>query len=64
MVIKSCLICRFHEVRQEEKESNSYCRKENCWSEFSKCIMKKALNRFLEQDSSKHYGALEIQLPR
>ena len=63
MVIKSCLSCRFHEVKQDEKESNSYCRKENCWSEFSKCIMKKALNRFLEQESSKLCGPAEIQLP-
>jgi hypothetical protein len=63
MVIKSCLSCRFHEVKQDEKESNSYCRKENCWSEFSKCIMKKALHRFLVQESSKLYGPSEVQLP-
>lgn len=63
MVIKSCLICRFHEVRQEEKESNSYCGKENCWSEFSKCILKRALHRFFEQESSKLCGPPEIQLP-
>ncbi len=50
MVIKSCLSCRFHEAKQEEKESISYCRKENCWSEFSKCLAKKALANFLEQE--------------
>jgi len=50
MIIQSCLRCRFHEFRREEKERISYCQKENCWAEFSKCIMKKALNRFLEQE--------------
>jgi len=63
MVIKSCLICSFHEVKQEEKQSISYCRKENCWSRFSKCIMKKALNRFMEQESSLLCGTPEIRSP-
>ena len=52
MVIQSCFSCRFHQIKDEEKEGVSHCRKENCWSEFSKCIMKKALTRFLAQESS------------
>ena len=52
MVIKSCVSCRFHEAKQEEKESTSYCQKENCWSEFSKCLAKKALVKFLEQEKA------------
>ena len=52
MVIKSCLICRFHEVKQNEEESSGYCQKENCWSQFSKGLAKKALTRFLEQESA------------
>lgn len=52
MVIKSCLLCKFHEAKQEEEEMVSYCRKENCWSRFSKCIAKTALTRFLEQEST------------
>ena len=52
MVIKSCLICRFHEVEQKEEESSSHCQKENCRSQFSKCLAKKALTRFLEQESA------------
>ena len=60
MIIQSCFGCRFHQIKDEEKERVSYCQKENCWSEFSKCIMKKALNRFLEQESSL-LSAPEIQ---
>lgn len=52
MIIQSCLGCRFHQVKDEEREGVGYCQKENCWSEFSNCIMKKALRRFLEQESS------------
>ena len=57
MVIKSCFSCKFHEIRQEGNEKMSRCIKENCYSEFSKCIATKALNKFLEQDS------LENSLP-
>ena len=53
MVIKSCLSCKFHEAKQEGKESISYGRKENCWSEFSKCLAKKALANFLEQENAR-----------
>jgi len=52
MVIKSCFQCEFHYVKQGEKEQMSYCGKENCWSQFSKCIAKKAINSYLEQESS------------
>lgn len=52
MVIKSCLQCQFHEIKDEGRESISYCQKENCWSQFSKCVAKKALTKFLEQEAS------------
>jgi hypothetical protein len=52
MVIKSCFQCEVHYVKQGEKEQMSYCRKENCWSRFSKCIVKKAIESYLEQESS------------
>lgn len=63
MIIKSCLLCRFHQVKYQEKEGVSYCQKENCSSEFSKCIMKKALNKFLEQESSLICAVPENQPP-
>jgi len=52
MLIISCIQCKFHEIRQEGNERMSRCIRENCYSEFSKCIATKALNRFLEQESS------------
>lgn len=52
MLIKSCFNCSFHEVREGDEEQMSHCGKENCWSEFSKCVAKKALNRFLEQETT------------
>jgi hypothetical protein len=52
MLIKSCFHCNFHEIKQEENEQMSHCQKENCWSRFSKCIANKALDRFLDQETS------------
>jgi hypothetical protein len=52
MLIKSCLTCKFHEIKQEGDEKMSRCIKENCYSEFSKCIAMKALNQFLEDENS------------
>ncbi len=50
MLIKSCLNCKFHEVKQDGNEKMSYCVRENSYSRHSKCIVNKALNRFLEQE--------------
>ena len=52
MLIKSCLHCKFHEIKQSEEEKTSYCRRENCYSRFSKCVAEKALERFLQQESA------------
>ena len=51
MLIKSCSNCKFHEIKQDGVEKMSYCRKENSYSRYSKCIANKALNQFLEQES-------------
>ena len=53
MIIKSCLTCKFHEFREEGDEKMSRCIKENCYSEFSKCIAMKALKQFLQDESPK-----------
>jgi hypothetical protein len=52
MLIKSCSHCEYHEIEKDGRERMSHCRRENCWSEYSKCVAKKALDRFLEQDRS------------
>jgi hypothetical protein len=52
MVIKSCIRCEFHEIKENEKVKISYCRRENCYSRFSKCVSTKALKWYLEQGSS------------
>jgi hypothetical protein len=52
MLIKPCFICKFHEIKEEESEPMSYCSRENCYSRYSKCIANKALDRYLEQESS------------
>jgi len=51
MIIKCCLLCKFHQIKEEDKEGVSYCQKENCSSELSRCILK-ALYIFLKQESS------------
>ncbi len=53
MLIRSCFSCKFHKIKQGENDKNSYCGKENCWSRYSKCVAIKALDRFLEQESSR-----------
>jgi hypothetical protein len=55
MMIKFCLPCKFHEIKKGEEKPMSYCARENCWSQFSKCVANKALNRFLEQESSESH---------
>jgi hypothetical protein len=58
MIIKSCLNCEFHDVKLEFKEELSYCRRENCWSQYSKCVAIRALNQFLKQESCDCAGPL------
>ncbi len=52
MLIKSCMTCKFHEIREEGNEKKSRCIKENCYSEFSKCIAMKALDQFIEKEKT------------
>jgi len=52
MLIKICFPCKYHGIRQGTEEKMSYCGKENCWSRYSKCIAIKALDRYLEQETS------------
>jgi hypothetical protein len=56
MLIKACLTCKFHEIREEGHQKMSRCIKENCYSEFSKCIAIKALNEYLEDETSESKG--------
>ena len=63
MIIKCCLLCKFHQIKQESKERLSYCQKENCSSELSKCILK-ALYIFLKQESSVLSAASGMQSHR
>jgi hypothetical protein len=51
MMIKSCLSCEFHEIKQDGKEETSHCRRENCWSRFSMCVLAKALEKYLDEQS-------------
>jgi hypothetical protein len=55
MIIKACHKCQYHIITYYEngKEEISFCRKENCFSEFTNCIARKALERFLYQEKMK-----------
>jgi hypothetical protein len=66
MLIKSCFNCEFHKIKRGENEQMSYCRRENCFSRYSKCVAIKALDKFLEEGSSKrdrHFSALTHVYP-
>jgi hypothetical protein len=56
MVIKSCLNCTFHEARLEDGKPSSLCRKESCWARFTKCLHKKALEKFLQEENLQSTG--------
>jgi hypothetical protein len=58
MIIKSCLSCEYHEMEQDGKEETSHCRRENCWCRYSKCVLAKALEKFLREESSRHEQSL------
>ena len=53
MLIKSCFQCKFHEIEGVNNQKVSRCAREACYSRYSKCIANKALDRYLEQESSK-----------
>jgi len=46
MILGTCAKCDDHEVRNDR----SYCKKESCYSEISKCITVEAIRLFLKQD--------------
>ena len=50
MVVRYCLHCNYHKIKAEV-QGHSYCARENCYSQFSKCLSNQALVRFLEQES-------------
>ncbi len=50
MLLRSCFVCQHHEIREEDEDRHSFCRKENCWSRYSKCVAQLAMQRFLEQE--------------
>ncbi len=67
MILRSCLDCKFHSIPESDRGKRSRCNRENCFSEFSKCIAQKALESFLEQDStnsSKPFSAIEKFYPK
>jgi hypothetical protein len=53
MLVESCLNCKYHEITNESNEQISRCLKENCYSRYSKCVAQKALNSFLNDESSR-----------
>jgi hypothetical protein len=60
MIIKSCLDCKFHEIRDDERYQSSYCRKESCWAVYTNCITQKAVERFLIEECETIDGSLHL----
>ncbi len=55
MILKTCLSCNHHETREEPETRVSYCNKENCLSQYSKCIAARAIEQFLRRDRLEAY---------
>jgi len=53
MIIKTCIGCRYHLVKDNEDTQRSYCRKEALWSIYTKCIKQTALDILISAGSSK-----------
>jgi len=49
MVLRSCFACKFHLIQVVEGDQESFCRKENCWARFSKCVACLALEQFISE---------------
>ena len=61
MLLKPCIDCQSHEVRHQSAPL-SYCRKENCFSEHSRCITNKALRQFLRENRVRGPGNRSLAL--
>ncbi len=44
----------------EGDERTSHCQKENCWSRYSKCILYKALEIYLKENSQDFKGSIAV----
>ena len=47
MVLHVCQNCTYHEMVESDTGPVSHCRKENCWSQYSKCVAHQAIDYFL-----------------
>ncbi len=60
MLLSICKTCKNHEVREDSNGRRSFCQKENCWSMYSQCINKQAINEYMaKQDSMRNVSVLE-----
>lgn len=50
MLIKACLECKFHEIKEDGDDQGSYCKKECCWSQYSDCVSSMAIEKFLREE--------------
>jgi hypothetical protein len=55
MILRTCLACKSHEIKEEPEIRVSYCLKENCLSQYSKCIAARAIEQFLKRDRLEAY---------
>ena len=61
MFLRCCVSCKYHNIKIEDGQKLSHCSKENCWSQYSKCILSKAMERFLVNEnihSQQEFSAL------
>ena len=66
MLLKPCLNCQHHEIRHEA-DPLSYCNKENCFSQHSRCITHKALRHYLRDNEvrkANQLTALDLLYPK
>ena len=67
MILACCSTCEHHEKVEIDLTLYSQCQKENCLSMYSNCVMNRAVQKFISQntldDSEEPSSALAICYP-
>ena len=50
LVLRSCLSCGHHSLKDNGAGQNGFCAKENVFSLHTKCVLRRALDYFINRD--------------
>jgi hypothetical protein len=62
MIIKTCFKCSYHTFKKNDFKKESYCQKEGCYAAYTKCIAKKALEKFYTDEKIEFIEGLKTEV--